>query len=178
MTDTTNMLPAKRRLLQILTLAFAVGISGALFANDDDHAKNLPAVDNAKWRSECASCHVLYHPALLPERSWRKMMGGLERHFGDNAKLDAATQKEITEFLATNAADRSSSRRAQKIAKSIPAAQTPLRASETDYFTHKHNEIRSEVWQRKAVGSKANCVACHADAAKGDFDEHKVRIPK
>lgn len=178
MTDTTNMLPGKRRLLQIITLAIAVGISGALFADDDDHARNLPAVDNAKWRSECASCHLLYHPALLPERSWRKIMSGLERHFGDNAKLDPAAQKEITEFLAANAADRSSSRRAQKIAKSIPAAQTPLRASETGYFTHKHNEIRAEVWQRKAVGSKANCAACHGEADKGNFDEHMVRIPK
>jgi len=178
MTDMASLLPRKRRLLQIFTLTIAVGISGALFADDDGREQSLPPADNAKWRSECASCHVLYHPALLPERSWRKMMSGLERHFGDNAKLDPVTQKEITEFLAANAADRSGSRRAQKIARSIPAAQTPLRASETGYFTHKHSEIRAEVWQRQAVGSKANCAACHTAAANGNFDEHMVRIPK
>jgi len=27
------------------------------------------------------------------------------------------------------------------------------------------------------VGSPANCVACHADAERGDFNEDKVRIP-
>ena len=105
-------------------------------------------------------------------------MGGLNHHFGDNAKLDAATQKEITDFLVAHSADRSPHRRAQKIAKSIPDAQTPLRASETDYFVQKHNEVRADIWQRKAIGSEANCAACHAEAEKGNFDEHKVRIPR
>ncbi len=174
MTATT---PNARRFLQILTLAVAAGVSGGLFAGGEEHDELLPAADNAKWRSECASCHQLYHPALLPERSWRKMMSGLNRHFGENAKLDKDTQKEITEFLAAHAADRSANRRAQKIARTVAADQTPLRASETGYFTIKHNEIRAEIWQRKAIGSKANCTACHAAAEKGNFDEHKVRIP-
>ena len=175
MTDTTCKM---RRLLQVTTLAIAAGISGGLFAGDDEHAEALLPADNAKWRGECASCHTLYHPALLPERSWRKIMGSLSQHFGENAKLDAATQKEITEFLAAHAADRSTQRRAQKIARSVPAGQVPLRVTETAYFIHKHNEIRAEVWQRKGIGSKANCAACHAEAEQGNFDEHRLRIPR
>lgn len=175
MTATT---PKTQRFLQIITLAIATGISGGLFAGDDDHVEVLPPVDNAKWRNECASCHQLYHPALLLERSWRKMMSSLNQHFGENAKLDAASQKEITEFLVAHAADHSMNRRAQKIARSVPAGEAPLRATETAYFIHKHNEIRSDIWQRKAVGSKANCTACHAEAEKGNFDEHRVRIPR
>ena len=29
-----------------------------------------------------------------------------------------------------------------------------------------------------AVGSPANCGACHPQAAQGQFDEHDVRIPR
>lgn len=166
-----------RRLLQIITLAVAAGVSGGLVASDGGHVETLPPADNAKWRNDCASCHMLYPPALLPERSWRKMMSGLNQHFGENAKLDLAAQKEITEFLAAHAADRSTNRRARKIAKSVPAGEVPLRVSETAYFIHKHNELRTDIWQRKAIGSTANCTACHAEAEKGNFDEHKVRIP-
>lgn len=167
-----------RRLLQTATLIIAASVSGCLFASGDEGGRALPPVDNAKWKAECASCHALYHPALLPERSWRKLMGGLDRHFGENAGLDAATQKEIAGFLAAHAADRGDSRRGRKIAQSVPAAETPLRITETGYFVRKHDELRADVWKRKAVGSKANCGACHAGADRGDFDEHGVRIPR
>ena len=153
-----------RRLLQTATLLIATGISGCLFASGDERSHTLPAVSNAKWKAECSSCHTLFHPALLPERSWRALMGGLDKHFGENASLDAATQKEIADFLALNAADRSNHRRATRIAQSIAARETPLRISETGYFIRKHDELAASVWQRKAIGSKANCAACHPDA--------------
>lgn len=166
------------RPLQVFTLIIAATVSGLLFAGGDEGGRALPAVNNAKWKTECASCHTLYHPALLPERSWRKLMAGLDQHFGENASLDAATQKEIGEFLSSHAADRDNSRRARKIAQSIPAGRTPLRFSETDYFTRKHDEIRADVWKRQAIASKANCAACHPGAEQGNFDEHGVRIPR
>lgn len=169
---------SSRRTLQVGTLIIAASISGYLFASGDEGRKGFPPVDNPKWRSECASCHTLYHPALLPERSWRKLMATLDQHFGENASLDAATEKEIANFLATNAADRSDSRRARKIMQTIPSAATPLRSSDTGYFIRKHDELSPAVWKRQAIGSKANCTACHADAARGNFDEHGVRIPR
>lgn len=167
-----------RRLLQAATLLIAAGISGCLFASGDEASHALPPVGNAKWQAECTSCHTLYHPALLPERSWLKLMTGLDNHFGENASLDAATQKEISDFLAQHAADRSNHHRARKIAQSIAPAAEPLRISETAYFIHKHDEIGSEIWKRKSIGSKANCSACHPDADKGNFDEHRIRIPR
>lgn len=169
---------SSRRSLQLGTLIIAVSVSGYLFASGDEGGKAFPPVDNAKWRSECASCHMLYHPALLPERSWRKLMATLDKHFGENAGVDAATEKEIANFLAANAADRGNSRRARKIMQTIPSEAAPLRSSETGYFIRKHDEVSPEVWKRKAVGSKANCAACHADAARGNFDEHAIRIPR
>jgi len=164
-----------RRFLQTISLALAVGISGNLLASP---VLILPSVDNAKWRTECAGCHMLYHPALLPERSWRKMMSGLDDHFGKQLKLNAAAQKEITEFLASHAAEHSKSSRAKNIAKSTQAGQTPLRIEETAFFKLHHDNIDADVWQRPAIGSKTNCKACHPDAEKHNFDEDTIKIPR
>ena len=167
----------RKHLPKIITLILASGVSGWLFASGDK-GEGLPAVDHKAWRQECGSCHTAFHPGLLPERSWRKLMDGLDRHFGENAGLDDATRKTIADFLAANAADRIDARRARKVAASIPAAQTPLRITETAWFERKHDELRAEVWKRKSIGSRANCGACHPDADKGNFNEHEIRIPR
>lgn len=158
-----------------------------LFADDDEHEgrgrnlsyRSLPAMPtNPVWKSECASCHQLYHPGLLPQRSWQKMMGGLKNHFGENASLDDKAKQEIEKFLVANSAENSDNRRARKFLQSIGSTETPLRISETAYFKRKHSEISSATFQRKSIGSAANCMACHANAEKGYFDEHEVKIPK
>ncbi len=138
----------------------------------------IPAVINAKWKAECSSCHMLYLPGLLPARSWTKMMTGLDKHFGENAELDAATQKEITDFLVQNSADKSMNRRGSKILGGIGKNDAPLRISETTYFIRKHDEVSAATYKRKAIGSAANCLACHKGAEQGNFSEHEVRIPK
>lgn len=160
-------------------LAAAVLATGGLLASghDGEGGSVLPPVANAKWQAECSSCHALYHPGLLPARSWRAVMTGLDRHFGENATLDAATRDEITRFLEANAADRNGNRRSTKIAASIPAAATPLRVSEVRYIRAKHDEIRADIWRRPAIGSPANCAACHRSAERGDFSERSVAIP-
>lgn len=165
----------RKHLPKVATLLAGVGVSGWLFASG---GSSLPAVDNAPWREECGSCHIAYHPAFLPERSWRRMMADLERHFGENAGLDAATTRQIADFLAANAADRSGGKRGRKVAASIPNAQAPLRISETPWFVRKHDEVRADVWQRKSVGSAANCAACHPGADRNRFDEHDIRVPR
>ena len=167
----------RQHLPKLVTLIVAAGTSGWLFASGGE-GHGLPIVDHKAWRQECASCHTAFHPGLLPERSWRKLMDGLDRHFGENAGLDAASRKAITDFLAANAADRLDARRARKIAASIPAGQAPLRISESPWFVRKHDELSAAVWQRKSIGSRANCGACHPDADKGGFSEHDIRIPR
>lgn len=172
----------------LILIAIGILVTNALHA-DDDHdehegkssiqfARKIPDVSNASWKTECASCHMLYQPGLLPERSWTKMMNNLEQHFGENAALDDKTKKEITDFLVSNASDKSYSRRGQKILKTINANETPLRISETRYFIRKHDEVSPETYKRKAIGSPANCIACHSNAERGDFSEENVRIPK
>jgi len=121
---------------------------------------------------------MLYPPGLLPARSWKAMMGGLKDHFGENATLDAGTADKVTRFLVENAADQTTFRRSQKIAKSIAADATPLRITETNYFKRQHHEVSSKVWQRKNGGGPSNCAACHAGAEAGVFSEDEVRVPR
>ena len=128
---------------------------------------NLPVQVNAKWQQECGTCHIAYAPSLLPAESWRKVMAGLDRHFGSDASLTPAENKEISTFLVTNgSADWS-------------GGSAPLRITETAGFRRKHegHEVPAGVFKRASVKSAANCQACHAGAAKGDFNEHGVRIP-
>lgn len=165
-----------------LTASIAIivaAVAGPALAGHHGHGDHdaLPAAENKLWRAECSVCHVAYPPALLPERSWRAVMNGLDHHFGENASLDGADQKAITEFLAANAADHVDHRRARKIAANAPAQRTLLRITEFAWFERKHDELRAEVWKRKEVGSRANCGACHRGAEKGRFDEDEVTIP-
>jgi len=127
-----------------------------------------PAQVNAKWQQECASCHIAYAPGLLPAASWRKIMSGLDKHFGDDATLSAQENQEISAFLVNNASNRWS------------ANTAPLRITESQWFKAKHNsrEIAPETWKRPSVKSPANCQACHVDAARADFNEHRIKIPK
>lgn len=128
----------------------------------------LPAQTNAKFQQECASCHIAYAPGLLPAESWRKMMAGLDRHFGTDASVEAQDRLEITAFLVNNSSNRWS------------APTAPLRITDSAWFRHKHDarEISPSVWKNPLVKSPANCEACHPQAERGSFNEHDIKIPK
>jgi hypothetical protein len=128
----------------------------------------MPGQVNAKWQQECAGCHLAFPPGLLPAASWRKLMSGLDKHFGVDASLTPEETTEITNFLVKNESNRWS------------ASTAPLRITDAAWFKSKHNEreIAPAVWKRAAIKSPSNCLACHAGADKGNFDEHSIRIPK
>ena len=173
---------------RILVLTASVCATYFALADDDEkHESNghewasrrsIDTVDDPGYKAECASCHMLYPPGLLPAKSWQAMMHGLKDHFGENASLDKATNERLTELLSNHAADRSTKRRSQKVAQSIAAKDVPLRFTDTLYFKRQHHELGASVWLRKSVGSPANCVACHAKAEQGIFSEDDVKIPK
>jgi hypothetical protein len=151
---------------------FALGLA-------HDGSAAAPAKDAAAvWKAECASCHMAYHPGLLPERSWRRLMGELDKHFGENASLDAATGKLVLEYLVANSAERNTSRRSSRFLASIPSSDTPLRISETPYFVREHREVRPDAFKLPKVRSPANCVACHSDADEGAFSGRNARVPR
>lgn len=179
-----------KKWLQLLVLITSLTATGTLLASggfssesgrgegEEGRGSQMPAVTNATWKTECSSCHMLYHPGLLPARSWHKIMTGLDKHFGENASLDATTQAEIAQFLASNSADKQTNRRSNRINQSIAASATPIRISETRYFTAKHDEVSAATFKRKSIGSPSNCVACHKNAEKGNFSESEIKIPR
>jgi nitrate/TMAO reductase-like tetraheme cytochrome c subunit len=105
---------------------------------------------------------------LTGQANWRGIMAGLDKHFGVDASLDSKTQHQISAWLLANAA--TSARRA--------AASTDFRITRSDWFIRKHDEVSASVWKRASIKSASNCGACHSGAARGDFDEDSVRIPK
>lgn len=155
--------------LALVAVLLPLGATAADKYGGENRGKPLqPAQVNAKWQQECGSCHIAYAPGLLPAESWRKLMSRLDKHFGDDASLTAQESKEITTFLVNNASNRWS------------ANTAPLRITESAWFKTKHNnrEIAPDTWKRPSVKSPANCQACHVDAAKADFNEDRIKIPR
>ena len=147
-------------------------------ARGDGGEESLPRLTHKAWQQECASCHLAYPPTLLPRASWRRLMGGLDNHFGENASLDPATQADILKFLEAHAADSGTSGMGRRVMRRMDPQDAPPRITETRWFVKKHDEVPRSAWSRKAVGSAANCAACHRQAEQGVFDEDTVRIPK
>ncbi len=131
----------------------------------DRHAGN---VNNAKLKEECGSCHIVYPPNMLGAESWRELMAHLNKHFGTDASLDNATQKELSAMLQNQAGDYSEGR----------SGRPALRITETSWFEDEHGEISQRTWRNPKVKSASNCGACHTKAAQGRFGEHEVRVPR
>jgi len=149
-----------------LLAAAALNLIGSATARADSPSR-LPLLP--AYQQECASCHVAYPPGMLPAASWQRLMANLPRHFGTDASLDPATTQSLSTWLTANAGTY----------KRVTADPPPDdRLTRAPWFARKHHEVASAVWQRPAVHSAANCVACHPQADKGDFNEHAVRIPR
>lgn len=170
-------------LIASLFLTTTVVSIPVVFSDDErreyrQRSVGVAAVNLPLYKEECGSCHMAYQPGLLPERSWQKIMAGLESHFGDNAELDSNSTKIITDFLKKYSADKSSYRRSTKIMRSLVKNDSPIRISETPYIKHEHDEIPDKMIKRnQEVKSLANCNACHTTAEKGIYDEDNVKIP-
>jgi len=154
--------------LLVMCVAMSAALAEEEDDDDDDEGSVFPIVNNTKWKAECGSCHIAFPPRMLPAESWRAMMSGLEKHFGSDASLDAATGREITVFLEKYAGRRWSD----------SLSQPQLRITGTRWFRSEHNEVASRVWNNPKVKSRANCAACHTQAENGRFSEHDIRIPR
>lgn len=170
----------------IIALSLALGWHIAQ-SDDDEQAKigdlwkrtvDVAPVSNTRYVEECGSCHMAYPPGLLPARSWRKLIQGLDNHFGDNAEQDSTTLAALTRYLVDNSAEGSPYRRSRKIMRSLAFNETPLRITEVPYIRHEHREIPKRlVTDNAEVGSLGNCLACHRRADQGYFSEREIRIP-
>jgi hypothetical protein len=152
--------------------------------DDDDHhnsskkykKKYISPVNNPTYEEECGACHFPYQPELLPSGSWKKIMAGLEDHFGEEIEIDTESINVISGYLISNSAEKSSAKRAVKIVRSL-RGRTPIRISEIPYIIEKHDEVDPKIFNRESIGSLANCTACHTTAEKGIYDDDDVKIP-
>lgn len=176
----------------LLWAAAALGLAATgVNADDDDHKgwgflgawwkperHSVAPVSNETYATECGACHFAYPPALLPARSWERLMTTLDDHFGENAELLPDTAQTISDYLQTHAADRSEGRLAHRLAKGVRSGMVPLRISELPYIRHEHDEIpRRYITGNPDVRSLSHCNACHIRADRGDFTEEAVQVP-
>jgi hypothetical protein len=160
----------------VLALLFSASLLLPLVsrADDDDDEEEgegragVALQTTPQWKpyaAECGTCHLAYPPSMLPARSWTALLGGLDKHFGQNAEVDAATRKTLETFLTTNAGRDVS-------------GPTPMRITTLGWFVREHREVPAATFKRKAISSPANCAACHTGADQGAFSEHQVKIPR
>ncbi len=156
--------------LPALPLALMLALASApVRADDDDDGderrptrRPMPSL----YVEECGSCHVPYPARGLPASSWRALMAGLDRHFGNDASLTLAQTDTIRNWLVAGAGSQPAD----------PAA--PLRLTRAPWFVREHREVPAPLWRSPAVKSAANCAACHRGAERGVFSEHDVRLPR
>ena len=156
-----------RSLLMLALAACAMGAQ-AKYNGEDRGKPVMPSEINAKMQAECSGCHMAYPAGLLPAASWKKLMAGLEKHFGTDASLSPQDTNEITSYVLKYASNRGTS------------SAAPLRITDGEWFKNKHDssEITPAIWKRESIKSQGNCSACHQGAERGDFNEHRIRIPQ
>lgn len=132
-----------------------------------DGGPAMPANVPPAYLQECASCHTAYPPGMLPARSWRRILDGLERHYGTDATVDAATLRKIDAWLQAHAAT------VGRAAEAPPED----RITRAAWFVREHRKIDPAVWKLASVKSAVNCAACHGGADRGRFDENELRLP-
>lgn len=151
-----------------LSLLIVILNSIALTAHANGDLKRMPIGAPKAFSTECSSCHNAYSPKLLPAQSWARLMGGLDSHFGTDASLTKQEAADITRWLVENAATY------RKRTEEPPED----RITASSWFKKEHREISKSVWTRDSIKGPFNCLACHSQADKGNYDDDTARIPR
>lgn len=133
-----------------------------------DRGPLLPADAPAAYAQECASCHAPYPPGMLPAASWKRLMAGLDRHYGSDAALEPVTRTQIEAWLLRHAGG-------YKRTGSTPPPDD--RITRSDWFARKHRGVEAATWRLPSVKTAANCAACHTGADRGLYDDDDLRLP-
>jgi nitrate/TMAO reductase-like tetraheme cytochrome c subunit len=158
----------KRATISLAAAILLAASLGGTLANAAGSKDLQPPTISEKYRTECASCHLAYPPALLPVTSWRRLLSHLDNHYGVDASLEPAEVLEISKWLEPLAGT-------YKKVREEPAEDRITKAA---WFVREHRKIDAEVWLRPSVKSAANCAACHTTADDGNYNDKFVRIPK
>lgn len=144
-------------------------LAAALFASAAARADRLPLPADAppSFKAECGSCHLPFPPALLAAPDWKRVMGRLDKHYGDNAGLDEKTRREIEDFLVRHAGG-----------SRMAGEGDPPRLTRTDWFRREHRKVPESIWRDARVKSASNCTACHRRAEQGSYRGREIALPE
>jgi len=157
-------------MLKFPTISLAAIVTSILISTSANAGQSYNPVSDKIALKECSACHMAFQPQMLPQKSWEKIMGNLSNHFGEDASLNPADAKHIKDYLMVNAADAGGAR--GRFLRGMSGSSTPIRITETPYWGRLHNhEIPERIWKDPRVKSKANCAACHREAASGYYQE-------
>ena len=123
---------------------------------------------SAPYKENCGACHMAYPAALLPEASWRNILGGLDDHFGAGVSLEADGRAQVEAYLFPNAADRGGTRLGARIMACL-GSQAPDRISTLPFLQRVHRKAGAAVSSGQDGGGFKDCTGCHADAEQGGF---------
>lgn len=150
-----------------LSTAIIFAVSSPVLAEDP-----FPPITDSVAKGECAECHMPYQPEMLTQKAWRAMLTNLADHFGENAELPADQAQQVLDYYLANAVDVTTFKDAKRFLRRVDVNNPPMKITDVPRYVHKHDRIAPEVWKRKNVGFKGNCVACHTDAVtKGDYEK-------
>lgn len=90
--------------------------------------------------------------------------------------MDLETMRAVEQYLTTHSAEHSSARLSAQVIRCL-RGDTPIRITDVPYIRKKHDDIGPTVFQRKSIGSRSNCAACHTTAETGIFRDETVTVP-
>ena len=175
-----------KRIQPALLLVFLLALSGVAPGADDRFAKDAPGsmngflvVTDARYLKECGACHIAYSPGLLPARSWRFVLGSLDKHFGESLKLAPDAADAILRYLTENAMDNSPYAGSKTLLEKLTDGVTPHRIMLIPFVAYRHAVVREAIAKNGKVQVKrlANCSDCHTKAAGGSFALTEMFIP-
>ena len=162
--------------LSLFVLVYALSGNNNLITAGYNQPVNYEKV-HPLFYNECASCHTLYPPTLLPKKAWISLMADLENHFGDDASLEPEEEKSILTYLINNSAEGSSAEASVKILKTFPNKDI-IAITQSPFWKNTHKGIDKAVFKSEKIKSKANCKACHTDVERGLIADSNIKMPK
>lgn len=163
------MTTLRKTLLLVGALGSVLGVA-ATFTPNAEASERYRTVTDPTYKAECGACHMAFQPQMLPKKSWQTLMNDLSNHFGEDASMKEEVRATLLSYLTENAAD--TGWLGGKFMRGLDENSAPLRISETPYWQREHNkEVSASAWNDPRVKSKANCLACHRDAERGNYDD-------
>jgi hypothetical protein len=145
--------------LRVIAKLGAIALAFVVLADSAGAVSFFRSVKEPMIVKECGACHMVYPPALLPARSWAKIIGDLGNHFGDDATLPAASLAAVLEYYTKNAGDMGKG--SGRFMGRLKASVTPPRITKMPFWLGIHGRFSPASFTQPKVKKIGNCLGCH-----------------